>query len=76
MSDWTPVDPPYPLDDADYGDDRTFPWEVGVLLGLDDGSKLLVGDVNEAAGSCDCCGLYQGSNEGRFIVRWRRVDLS
>jgi hypothetical protein len=40
-----------PIDIYDFVNDKS----VGLLLTLEDGSKLLVGDINDKTGVCDCC---------------------
>jgi hypothetical protein len=41
--------------------------KAGMMLRMDDGSELLVGDVNRQLGVCDCC----TPNRGKDIVAYK-----
>lgn len=44
----------------------------GMLLEFENGTRMLVGDINELTGSCDCCGMRYDTD---IVVRYRMLDL-
>lgn len=46
-------------------------FEVGNVLRTESGQMILVGDVNELGGECDCCGWVENFQDP--IVEWAKV---
>lgn len=65
MSDWIE----YGKSWKDFADDQLN--NSGTVIECDDGATLLIGNINELSGVCDCCAEFTHGNT--IIVRYKVV---
>lgn len=61
---------------GDDPNDNSYMLEPGMVLLLDDGDMMLVGDCNSMGGGCNCCTQVELNVGKTNITHWARIEFN